>query len=1262
MVEKIESEFCSLVVALKDLDAAKKRAGHSPNTAQLLYAACEDYLNKSKKSLRTTIQLVDRLVEESSSNQSSRQPLHPKQVNGSLAAINNFQKPQDPHMLVETVVKMRKRIISQKTIDHWKMYCVSKRIKKAMDARLENAQKLAAEISSKDTHFRDELVRARSDNGLHIERISKLEYQLNDIMRQLEDQIQENEILRNSNKKLMTSSRAALKGTITEEENMGQSGKIKAIQEDLRLLTTQLNQSNKTATELTTELSTLKRQQKDKERELQKQIRQLATDKIRLESRLASSTVTAPASSSALEEAQKEIKAMADNVKSEQAKIEVLQSDLAQANSRIEVLESDLRCRANRISQIESQLKSSQEDIEVITIEKSTLEQKNTDLLAEIKRVKATATPSTVAETPLGGTTPTFSRVEIAKLKSELARANDKSTSLEGEIQSLKNQRSDMSDELARVRSELEKTESEIEKMVTANRKPVTIAATSQTTIGMRMLDEEVARLRIELLESEKAKTELAENQAKLKIDLENKIDEFTDSLDSRKKLQGDLEMETQNACKLRSALADKNIEISELEKKLQSLHRRLDMLSTKTPELDASNDDHQPTIPDLLKTIQQMDIDLHRLADENEHLRSLAAQVESNETERQIRAYVIDLENDIRDREEREKQLIAQLNMLDADLNNAESEIENLNRLVDEKSHAQISQFQNAINSLEEERETMFSEQDRLRDEVSRGREELSELRSAITELESQLSQRQELLETVEDEREKISTNFKNIQAQAQEMKAQLTDADVTLKSRSAVIKDLESKLSEFSSFKINLASTKSELERVRIEKKSLEAHLKASGAGDRALGEVNKTLQSQIEDLSRQLKTTGSKLESSQIEVRDLNSLIKLGEDRNRTRRHRLALVPEISTIELRNPAVDVQLKSQLKESEARVIQLMDERMRLQEQLRTATMTTHKDDDMMYTIEQLVQEKSVLTGKILKIENLLGVRPGGGDIESVISGLLSHSKTPSMILHALSDKVAVDDSTGTVVSYISKSKDSDMSGCLITKTPIPMFEEGVYFEVKVNKVNHENPDGLTVGVTLSPPWDFSAENKQAIPNTLDDIPHSWAVGYNGQCWSSSRKEWRETSWQSKDLQPGQRVGILVTCPPVSQLYIFVDDVLVCRGPSRLPSCLDNEYFGLIDLLGNCDSVSLLWAAKPPPSAANLVPPLDPRQLNFRLPTRQSVSPTSALDISAELLPDNMHQKISVPKLLLKPTAQLSRPVKPPSVSSDDEGIVSRA
>jgi hypothetical protein len=416
---------------------------------------------------------------------------------------------------------------------------------------------------------------------------------------------------------------------------------------------------------------------------------------------------------------------------------------------------------------------------------------------------------------------------------------------------------------------------------------------------------------------------------------------------------------------------------------------------------------------------------------------------------------------------------------------------------------------------------------------------------------------------------------------------------------------------------------------------------------------------LKSQIDELSDQLQASELKLGSAQSEIRDLNSVIKLSNDRSRTKKHRLSVVPCSSPVELIGVRVHDEksavLKSQLEDSEARVLQLMKERVQLGEQLKALQAAANPSSDMEFAIEQLVQEKSTLMDRMSKIEDMLGIKQKGrlDILEQVVKDLLVQAR-PSLTLRGLSDRVAVD-AAGTVASYIGANKDSDMCGCLITDTPLPLFDEGVYFEVRVMRANTNNPDGLTIGVTLTPPWDYHDENAAdgLTPNTLDDVPHTWAVGYNGQCWSSSRREWRETSWCAKDLAPGQRVGVLLTCPPVSQLFIFVDDALVCRGPARLPSCIDNDYYGLVDLLGNCDSVTLLWGARPPAIAAGLAP-LDPARLNFRLPSCKSVSPSSALEVSSELVPFSP-TGANVPRLSLKPTIQPRYPAKPPSDYSSE-------
>ena len=1177
-ISDIESEFSALVSSLKALDTTRKRATALTNGQQLLTEACDDYCAQTKRSLRTVIQLVDNLVEQSREG-GKRMPLQPRANQngnrGNMYQISTKGEGKSDKALIsgDMMFKLRHKVVVQKTLDHWKMYCVSKRIKKAMDAkqaelisRLESAQKLAEGAKSemfKENQAKGELTKLRAEGVRHTERVQILESHLEDLKK-------DNENLKSSNVRLMASSRAAI-GHKSEDENT-HSNKVKAVQEDLRLLTQQLTQSNNTINELTEEISTLKSHQDEEKRELQEAVR-------KLESKLAPNrdAVTPPR-----KVIDPELNSLRSKLETTEFEARQLRADLDQSEKECDRLRTEVQVTLSSMEKTRAIEKSLNDDLQVAKIERQDFERK----LAELRN-----------ELSLG-----IGKVEGARLKSEISRLTDRTVALEKELETVRVMKKTSEDETGRLQSDLETAEAQIEQLL-------------------------AERSALKGVESIRA--------------------DLTSRFEAEKKLTSDL----------KSELAAKDMEMAEQERKISSLSRRIDMLSTKTPELTEEGED----VKDLQKELYQLGV-------ENCQLKSQLETYQQPDVEQQqLRSYIIELENDIHVREEREKNMQAQMELLDSDLNSAETEIENLNKLLDEKSHeqvksesAQVRQLRTELEAIMTDRAQVKAELSKQLDSVEKVRGDLEDVQAALVVAESNVRSKSEAVIAAEEAKTKVELELRKVvNGDLKQKDSRMENLEIEIRAKSTTIKDLESKVSELSSMKINYASIKSELDRVKMEKKSLEAHLKAN-AGDKAASELNKMLKSQIEELSGQLQTSELKLASAQSEIRDLNSVIKLADDRSRTRKHRLSVIPcsspvEVVGVKLSDEKNEI-LKSQLKDSESRVIELMKERVKLGEQLRVLQAESLKpSSDMEFAIEQLVQEKSTLMDRMSKIEDMLGIKQKGrlDILEQVVRDLLAQAR-PSLTLRALSAMVGVD-AAGTVASYAGANKDTDMCGCLITDNPLPLFDEGVYFEVRVMRANTNNPDGLTVGVSLTPPWDFRDENLAdgLTPNTLDDIPHSWAVGYNGQCWSSSRREWRETSWCAKDLTPGQRVGVLLTCPPVSQLFIFVDDALVCRGPARLPSCIDNDYYGLVDLLGNCDSVTLLWGARPPAIAAGLAP-LDPGRLNFRLPSRKSVSPSSALEVSSELVPFSP-TGVGVPRLPLRPTIQPRYPPKPPSDFSSE-------
>mmetsp|Transcript_7398 Transcript_7398/g.16720 ORF Transcript_7398/g.16720 Transcript_7398/m.16720 type:complete len:485 (+) Transcript_7398:122-1576(+) len=71
----------------------------------------------------------------------------------------------------------------------------------------------------------------------------------------------------------------------------------------------------------------------------------------------------------------------------------------------------------------------------------------------------------------------------------------------------------------------------------------------------------------------------------------------------------------------------------------------------------------------------------------------------------------------------------------------------------------------------------------------------------------------------------------------------------------------------------------------------------------------------------------------------------------------------------------------------------------------------------------------------------------------------------------------------------------------------------------------------------------------------------------------------WESISWQPKDLQVGDRVGLLVNGH--GEAWVVQNDRRVCKPPCRIPP--DRPLYPLIDLLGNTTGISLVLGAQPP-------------------------------------------------------------------------------
>ncbi|CAE7029568.1 unnamed protein product [Symbiodinium sp. CCMP2592] len=150
------------------------------------------------------------------------------------------------------------------------------------------------------------------------------------------------------------------------------------------------------------------------------------------------------------------------------------------------------------------------------------------------------------------------------------------------------------------------------------------------------------------------------------------------------------------------------------------------------------------------------------------------------------------------------------------------------------------------------------------------------------------------------------------------------------------------------------------------------------------------------------------------------------------------------------------------------------------------------------------------------------------------------------------------------------------EMHGVLIGTRPLALGRAGAYFEVALEEVRPgESPDGLTVGVTTTPPDDVAA-----VPQTAEHIADTWSVGYDGQMWDCKSASLKQVGWDPRSLAEGDIIGVLITARE-GELIVFRNGTAVCAGPRSIP--VDAELYAVVDLLGAARAVRWVRDAQAP-------------------------------------------------------------------------------
>jgi len=167
-----------------------------------------------------------------------------------------------------------------------------------------------------------------------------------------------------------------------------------------------------------------------------------------------------------------------------------------------------------------------------------------------------------------------------------------------------------------------------------------------------------------------------------------------------------------------------------------------------------------------------------------------------------------------------------------------------------------------------------------------------------------------------------------------------------------------------------------------------------------------------------------------------------------------------------------------------------------------------------------------------------------------------------------------------GMVVRYKTLSG----GACAVSAKEIPQQKDkSRYFEVEVMEhvENFPHPNGMLVGVTLTPPSKILAEgqNRSDMPSELNDITNSWGVKV-GSCWldptysEGGMTVYPLANFATTKLKTGDKVGILAAAN--GNLEVTVNGKQeVCCQMARIP--LDQPLYACVQPHMNTLAVRLV-------------------------------------------------------------------------------------
>jgi Neuralized/IQ calmodulin-binding motif len=157
-----------------------------------------------------------------------------------------------------------------------------------------------------------------------------------------------------------------------------------------------------------------------------------------------------------------------------------------------------------------------------------------------------------------------------------------------------------------------------------------------------------------------------------------------------------------------------------------------------------------------------------------------------------------------------------------------------------------------------------------------------------------------------------------------------------------------------------------------------------------------------------------------------------------------------------------------------------------------------------------------------------------------------------------------------------------SSSSSSPVVVIPVAMKETSnqICFEVLIEDIlkdgggdKNSYTDGLTMGFTDKLP-------DEILPNSCDELPGNlYLIGFDGHGFIVD--EFYKTDFNPVNLSVGDRVSVSIVYPDGDLLYIVNNEIVAVIENCNIPRGV--KLYPVIELLGNCRSVSLVNYAEPP-------------------------------------------------------------------------------